>query len=125
MLWVNTVGPITDLSPPQRYDSARCRVQNRNFGDGLLPQTDELLQVGSNDSIGTVVGQLHRWGLRSCIVDFNGSHKEFFECDDFQAFLLKALGGSTATVEENWEVMKRKLREIAAKPVRDALRALF
>jgi len=90
-----------------------------------------LLQVQSTETIGSVINQLHRWKISSCIVAFADGRMEFFDCMDFSSYLLEEFAGgardSTATVEsatghEDWEEAKRKLRRIAAAPVQDCLR---
>lgn len=98
---------------------------------GLLPVPETLVQVSPDESIGSVVGQMYQCCLRSCIVAFSDGRKEFFDCMDLASFILEVVGegdchapraDSTLVQSKDWEMTKRKLRQVAQAPVGDAVR---
>jgi len=98
--------PMVDPTTSSVYSAARRSSRNSGsskahlyslqsiedfLASGLLPVHGQygdssgrigLLEVQHSESIASVVEKLYQWRLRSCIVSFNLSKKEFFDCMD-------------------------------------------
>jgi len=97
------------------------------IASGLLQDDPHmLLEVQHSEPIASVVEQLHRRRLSTCVVT-----QEFFDCMDFASYLLEVITGGVGVssppelrqAAQDWENMKKKLRKIATEPVRKALRS--
>jgi len=138
--------PMVDPTTSSVYSAARRSSRNSGsskahlyslqsiedfLASGLLPVHGQygdssgrigLLEVQHSESIASVVEKLYQWRLRSCIVSFNLSKKEFFDCMDLMCFILKEVNDNDGSDYDDWEVMKSTLRRVADSPVSQAVR---